>query len=109
MAYAGISVTLGQSLPGGRFSTTHGAASDVTAYSSVASAIATLVADGASPTQAHVTTLNTAWTTLKAALDTHAAADVSLLYNTATVNTTNKGSSALRAIEQQFIGRLTVG
>jgi hypothetical protein len=109
MAYNGISVTLGQSLPGGRYSTTSNAASDVTAYTSVASAIATLVGDGASPTQAHVTALNTAWTTLKAALDTHGSADASLLYNPATVNTTNKGYAALRTIEQQFIGRLTVG
>lgn len=33
------------------------------APTAVAAAIATLVADGASPTQAHVTTLNNAWTT----------------------------------------------
>jgi len=32
---------------------------------SVESPLATLVADGASPTQAHVTTLNSAWTTYK--------------------------------------------
>ena len=35
-----------------------------------AAAIATLVADGATPTQAHVTALNSAWGTLKTALDT---------------------------------------
>lgn len=38
-------------------------------YTTVAANIATLVADGASPTQAHVTTLNTNWATLKALID----------------------------------------
>lgn len=40
------------------------------AYTTVAANIATLVADGATPTQAHVTTLNTNWGTLKALIDT---------------------------------------
>lgn len=39
-------------------------------YTAVAAAIATLVSDGASPTQGHVNTLNTAWGTFKTALDT---------------------------------------
>lgn len=41
----------------------------VTGYATVATAIGVLVADAGSPTQAHVTTLNNAWTTLKALID----------------------------------------
>src|SRR5271166_2370205 len=46
----------------------------------VATNVATLVSDGASPTQAHVTTLNTNWGSLKAAL----AYDVVILVDTNT-------------------------
>ena len=38
-------------------------------YTTFATDLATLVADGASPTQAHVTAVNNAWTTLKAEID----------------------------------------
>ncbi len=38
-------------------------------YTSVAADIAVLVADGASPTQGHVNTLNSDWATFKTALD----------------------------------------
>ncbi len=41
---------------------------------SLDSAMATLVADGASPTQAHVTTANSAWSTYKTGLTTAQAA-----------------------------------
>lgn len=44
-------------------------------------ALATLVADGASPTQAHVTAVNNAWTTAAAVL----AANFVLYYDRATV------------------------
>jgi hypothetical protein len=44
-------------------------------------ALATLVADGASPTQAHVTAVNNAWTTIAAIL----AANFVLYYDRATV------------------------
>jgi hypothetical protein len=78
----------------------------------VANAVAALVADGASPTQAHVTTLNSAWGTLLTAIgtlntaigaaDTAAAVpsltaataavspDTVLIVNSATVLTKNK-------------------
>ena len=42
----------------------------------VVNAVATLVSDGASPTQAHVTTLNSAWGTLKTAIDAVTGATV---------------------------------
>lgn len=52
----------------------------------VAAAVATLVADAASPTQAHVTTLNSAWGTLAADIaPVPAAADVVISYNATTV------------------------
>lgn len=38
-------------------------------YTAFAAALAVCVADGASPTQAHVTTTNGAWATLKALID----------------------------------------
>lgn len=53
-------------------------ASAGTLATAVNSAVATLVADGASPTQAHVTTLNTAWSALKTALDAPASADMTV-------------------------------
>lgn len=86
MALAAIKLTVGQSLGDGRYGTVIKGASvpavsttqtDVAAAktaaalavadaAAVAAAVAALVADGASPTQAHVTTLNSAWGTLNA-------------------------------------------
>lgn len=75
-----------------------------------AATLATLVADGASPTQAHVTAVNNAYTTLAAAQVTYAAAvaalsttavsatvaaDVSVLFNAATVISRNKLNEAV--------------
>lgn len=76
-------------------------------------ALATLVADGITPTQAHVTAANTAYTTYKtaqltyvaavAALSTTAAAgavsaDVTLLVNTTNVTKKNQLLTAVRAL-----------
>jgi hypothetical protein len=55
----------------------------------VAAAVAVLVADGATPTQAHVTTLNTAYTAL-AATQMAAADGVGISINTANVTTRNQ-------------------
>jgi hypothetical protein len=93
----------------------------------VATDIATLVADGASPTQAHVNALNTAWGTFLTALtayntavgtaNTDAAtaataaasavsalgsADVIILYNTTTVTRGNTFRAALRDIDRRI-------
>jgi hypothetical protein len=46
-------------------------------------ALATLVADGASPTQAHVTAVNNAWTTISTILTN----DFVVYYNRSTVST----------------------
>src|ERR1019366_581928 len=91
-AWAGGSLTLKQALPDGSTffplylkpvawgatapASTASAADLATAISdevtttTVAANVGTLVSDGASPTQAHVTTLNSNWGTLKTAIDT---------------------------------------
>lgn len=58
MARVSLSATRGQSLGNGAFNASFGEVSST----AVGAAVAVLVADGASPTQAHVTTLNNAWT-----------------------------------------------
>lgn len=64
----------------------------------VTAAIAVLVADGASPTQAHVTTLNTAWAAF-------IAKDVTVFIGSTTnVNTKNKLCAALAAITRAALG-----
>lgn len=138
MAYTAITVTVGSALRSGDVPVSTGskpdpvakattadtdAAAAVTAYAPVVSggtdftavddAIGVLVADGASPTQAHVNTLNSAWTTYKtdqAALktavdlvktDTAAAlatlgADVAVIFNS-TILSRNALKAALQA------------
>lgn len=64
----------------------------------VAADVATLVADGATPTQAHVTTLNTHWGTLLTAIGAQTAAetgDVYLSIDTAKIVTSNDLKAAL--------------
>lgn len=85
-------------------------------YTAFAAALAVLVADGASPTQAHVTTANSAWTTLKTAIDLVVAdvaaisagpaisADVVLAVNGATVLTKNKLDEIMRAMRWSIEG-----
>jgi hypothetical protein len=62
-------------------------------------ALAVLVADGASPTQAHVTTANNAYTSLKAVWTRDLVVD----YDRATINTDNLKNQAIRAILQQML------
>jgi hypothetical protein len=62
-------------------------------------ALAVLVADGASPTQAHVTTANAAYTNLKAVW----AKDFVVDYDRANINTDNLKLQAIRAITQQIL------
>lgn len=64
MARAGFNITVGQSLGDGRYNSSS-AGNDGGA--ALATAIATAVADGATPTQAHVTAINTANTAATAA------------------------------------------
>lgn len=57
-------------------------------------ALATLVADGASPTEAHVTAVDAAYTNLKVVW----TKDVVLDYSRSNVNTTNEKLQAVRAM-----------
>jgi hypothetical protein len=70
----------------------------------VAAAIAVLVADGATPTEAHVTTLNDAWTAYLAALATYSASSASgnmvLSIDTAVVTTKRKFRAGLATFTQ---------
>jgi|SRR5262245_21125184 len=71
-----------------------GASVDV---ASVVSATATLVADGASPTQGHVTTLNNAVTPLNAAIG---AGDVCFIFDPAKITTASQLQSVIAKIMQ---------
>lgn len=62
-------------------------------------ALAVLVADGASPTQAHVTTANNAYTNVKAIW----AKDFAVDYDRANLNTESLKRQAVRAVLQQML------
>lgn len=63
--------------------------------------VATLVADGAIPTQAHVNTLNTDWSALKAGIGAIPDnTDVVLSFDAAVVKTNTVLRRALRALEK---------
>lgn len=75
MATQSVNITIGQSTGNGQFSINEAAnagdvATSFSAYdtlaTTMASTMATLVADGAAPTQAHVTAANNAYTALAA-------------------------------------------
>lgn len=67
--------------------------------------MAVLVADGAAPTQAHVTTANGDWTTYKASLVTALAdtgGDMVVTYNDSTLNTQDKLNKAYRELGKRL-------
>lgn len=75
------------------------------ASTTVAANIATLVADGASPTQAHVTTLNTNWGTFLTAYNLTIAqitADLTVAINTTNITTQRQALSALRKLQNDI-------
>jgi hypothetical protein len=100
MANVVITASLNQAIPGGGYSVSTGTAPDSV---TVAANVATLVADGASPTQAHVTTLNTNFGLMNAAY----TANASLSFDTSAVTTMNQLRALLRAFEALCAGRLT--
>lgn len=109
MAYSSVAQTLGNALPEPdlvalRQSYPAGAMLTAADQAAVAAALATLVADGASPTQAHVTTLGTAWAT--ALTNSTAQGDAVLLFNPATVLTVSKLKRILDATLQAVKGGL---
>jgi hypothetical protein len=70
----------------------------------VAAAIAVLVADGATPTEAHVTTLNDAWVIYLAAITAYsassAAGNMVLSMDTAVVTTKRKARAGIATFMQ---------
>lgn len=131
MARIAFGCTLGNDLGQGRFGSSSGAVSPAltaataadtaagtasgTLTTNVAAAVAVLVADGASPTQAHVNTLNTAWgllataiaaakTATAAAATAAAPANIVLDIDTAVVTTKNGARAAMREIMRTLDG-----
>ena len=103
MANAVLKVTVGHAVPDGRYSSTVGRLGGAD-YTTVAANIATLVADGATPTQAHVTTLNSNWTTLKGLIDGQTGANATLILDLSAVTNMNQVRSILRALEHALAG-----
>lgn len=99
MALAAVNITIGQSLGGGRYSSSlkGGSAPD---FATVTTNVATLVSDGATPTQGHVNTLNTNYTALAASI----AGDVSVVWNATTITTRNQMRHALREAMRSIEG-----
>lgn len=78
------------------------APSSVAGFQTAAAAsVATLVADGASPTQGHVTTHNSDWTALYNALNQH----VTLIYDVSAVTSLTILRNAVEALLRQAAGR----
>lgn len=115
MAKIAVSATLGASLGEGNYNTSTGLKPDPVAAAAaapdstaLAAAMAVLVADGASPTQAHVTTADAALTTFLAAQTVYTAAvqasvagNLVLLIDTAVLTTSNAIRACIRAALQQ--------
>lgn len=76
----------------------------------VAADVATLVADGATPTQAHVTTLNTDWGTLNTALAAMVpeTGDVYVSFDATKITTRRQLREALEQVLIQATGSGTV-
>lgn len=131
MARIAFGCTLGTDLGQGRFSSGSGSvapaltaatAADTAAgtaagtlTTNVNAAVGVLVADGASPTQAHVNTLNTAWGLLAtaiaaakvstaAAVVAAAPANVVIDIDAAVVTTNNGVNAAIRSLQQTLKG-----
>jgi hypothetical protein len=99
----GIPLSVSLSAPGDPIGT-------LPATTTVNTDIATLVADGAIPTQGHVNTLNTDWTAYKAALTAYQTAeltgDVTVSFDKSSVTTRRQFVSALKQIVKAVEGGL---
>lgn len=109
MAQAGINVILGQALAEGKFVTSGSASNGLDStiaskQATVAANVATLVADGASPTQAHVTTLAASWALLNTALATVSASNLSISFDTSVITSKNALRAALNEALRQVDG-----
>ena len=110
MASTAIAVTLGAAVDAdGNWAATAGSTKTLDS-TALAAAMAVLVADGAAPTQAHVTTANNALTAYLAAVSSNTGANLVLIVDTAVLTTSNKISSAVKAALQLLrnYGLLTI-
>lgn len=122
MALAAFTATINQSLGDGRYSVDAAPLTDPSgtaapSTATVAADIATLVADGATPTQAHVNTLNTDWGTFLTAETAYRAAagtaiggsNATLLLDTSKFTKLNQVEAAIKSLLQQVraSGRFT--
>lgn len=117
MSNIALTVTVGQSIGNGGYSITNGVLANPNgtppSTATVAADIATLVADGASPTQGHVTTLNTDWGTFLTAETAFRGgvsaltANVTLLYDPSAITNMNQLRAALKEFERLCASRLT--
>lgn len=86
----------------GSISEVMNASTTATNKTAVAADVATLVADGATPTQAHVNTLNTDWTALSADIAagnlSAASVDAVLSFDAAVITTKTKLRRAVQAL-----------
>jgi flagellar hook-basal body complex protein FliE len=97
--------SVGQSLPDGHYSVTPGSGGAVVLSTTAAANVATLAADGANPTQAHVNTLNTNFALLKAPLDrVTAAGAIAVIVDTTAVTKRNQVLEAFKNILAQMDG-----
>lgn len=95
MAISAWTVKLTAALADGKYHAISGSAAAVPpSTAALDSAMATLVADGATPTQGHVTTANAALTAFETLLTAATGADVTLLVNPATVSKMNQIKAA---------------
>ena len=114
MARRTINITLGQALADGKFNssatsaTSAVAASIGTLQTDVEAAVAVLVADGVTPTQAHVNTAAAAWALLLAAINV--APNVVVDFDDAVVTSQNALRAAVAAALKDVAGSgLAVG
>jgi hypothetical protein len=105
MARAAFVCTLRTTFPGnGGYAFASGSAAPQPSQAAVEAAVAVLEADGASPTQAHVTSLRAAWDTLVTALGVYGGGDALLDFNASTLTTQNAVRAALREFERAVAG-----
>src|SRR5689334_15299312 len=104
MALASVAYSIVHAVQDGRYSLAPKSSPDPSSYGTVATDIATLVSDGASPTQGHVNTLNTDWTAYKASIDA-ISADCTLFYDPSKVQNRGQALALIQHIERDFLGR----
>lgn len=105
MARVSYGVTLRTTLAqNGGFVMGIAAAGAIPSQAAVEAAVALLEADGASPTQAHVTALRGVWNTLVTGLNAHNTGDAVLDIDNATLTSQSAVRAALRELQQAVAG-----